>query len=223
MPNPGSPESMQQVQNQAPPMSSKTMIGMFLVLIIMMVVMQFRSQIGGALDYVFQYIAFDGQYPVLTLIIAGLVMITISTIVRSLMSDPIEMAKNQQIQSDFNKEFRQARMENNLFKMKKLQEMPVTMIFLLPMYAWVWYFINPADGAIPGGDYFAAGEALAHLPWSASFDLNTMLVGFFPAWIIIYTMVSMPIGQIENRLLRYYFLRKHLRQLDLEVKRAEIE
>ena len=83
MPNPGSPESMQQVQNQAPPMSSKTMIGMFLVLIIMMVVMQFRSQIGGALDYVFQYIAFDGQYPVLTLIIAGLVMITISTIVRS--------------------------------------------------------------------------------------------------------------------------------------------
>ena len=242
MPNPGSPESMQQVQNQAPPMSSKTMIGMFLVLIIMMVVMQFRSQIGGALDYVFQYIAFDGQYPVLTLIIAGLVMITISTIVRSLMSDPIEMAKNQQIQSDFNKEFRQARMENNLFKMKKLQEMqpqimamsmqastqqmkvmPVTMIFLLPMYAWVWYFINPSDAAIAGGDYFAAGEAVAHLPWSASFDLNTMLVGFFPAWIIIYTMVSMPIGQIENRLLRYYFLRKHLRELDLEVKRAEIE
>ena len=242
MPNPGSPESMQQVQQQAPPMSSKTMIGMMLVLVIMMVVMSFRQYIGQALDVVFKYIAFDGQYPVLTLIIAGLVMITISTIVRSLMSDPIEMARNQQIQSDFNKEFRQARMENNLFKMKKLQEMqpqimamsmqastqqmkvmPVTMIFLLPMYAWVWYFINPADGAIPGGDYFAAGEALAHLPWSASFDLNTMLVGFFPAWIIIYTMVSMPIGQIENRLLRYYFLRKHLRQLDLEVKRAEIE
>ena len=216
---------MQQVQNQAPPMSSKTMIGMFAVLIIMMVVMQFRSQIGGALDYVFQYIAFDGRYPVVTLIIAGLIMITISTIV-----------------SDFNKEFRQARMENNLFKMKKLQEMqpqimamsmqastqqmkvmPVTMIFLLPMYAWVWYFINPSDAAIAGGDYFAAGEAVAHLPWSASFDLNTMLVGFFPAWIIIYTMVSMPIGQIENRLLRYYFLRKHLRELDLEVKRAEIE
>ncbi len=231
---------MQQVQNQAPPMSSKTMIGMFLVLIIMMVVMQFRAQIGGALDYVFKYIAFDGQYPVVTLIVAGLIMITISTVVRSLMSDPIEMAKNQQIQSDFNKEFRQARMENNLFKMKKLQEMqpqimamsmqastqqmkvmPVTMIFLLPMYAWVWYFINPAD--LNGGDYFAAGEALAHLPWSASFDLNSMLLGFFPAWIIIYTMVSMPIGQIENRLLRYYFLRKHLRQLDLEVKRAEIE
>ena len=106
---------------------------------------------------------------------------------------------------------------------QQMKVMPVTMIFLLPMYAWVWYFINPSDAAIAGGDYFAAGEAVAHLPWSASFDLNTMLVGFFPAWIIIYTMVSMPIGQIENRLLRYYFLRKHLRELDLEVKRAEIE
>lgn len=252
MPNPGSPESMQQVQQQAPPMSSKTMIGMMLVLIIMMVVMSFRSAIGGALDFVFKYISFDGQYPVLTLIIAGLIMITISTIVRSLMSDPIEMAKNQQIQSDFNKEFRQARMENNLFKMKKLQEMqpqimamsmqtstqqmkvmPVTMIFLLPMYAWVWYFINPAD--LGGGNYFGGdiegaatsisgmAHALADIPWAPDFNLNTMLLGFFPAWIIIYTMVSMPIGQIENRLLRYYFLRKHLRQLDLEVKRAEIE
>ena len=83
MPNPGSPESMQQVQQQAPPMSSKTMIGMMLVLVIMMVVMSFRQYIGQALDVVFKYIAFDGQYPVLTLIIAGLVMITISTIVRS--------------------------------------------------------------------------------------------------------------------------------------------
>ena len=86
MPNPGSPESMQQVQQQAPPMSSKTMIGMMLVLVIMMVVMSFRAQIGAALDFVFQYIAFDGHYPVLTLIIAGVIMITISTIVRSLSS-----------------------------------------------------------------------------------------------------------------------------------------
>lgn len=249
MPNPGSPESMQQVQQQAPPMNSKTMIGMFAVLIVMMVVMQFRSQIGGALDVVFKYIAFDGQYPVLTLIIAGLIMITVSTIIRSVLSDPIQMARNQQIQSDFNKEFRQARLENNLFKMKKLQEMqpqimamsmeastqqmkvmPISMIVLLPVYAWVWYFINPSDAAIPGGDYFGGDNplsgmehALVNIPWSEGFNLNEMLLGFFPAWIIIYTMVSMPIGQIENRLLRLYFLNKHLRKLDLEAKRAEIE
>lgn len=238
MPNPGSPESMQQVQQQAPPMSSKTMIGMMLVLVIMMVVMSFRDQIGYALDFVFTYISFDGQYPVLTLIIAGLIMITVSTIVRSLMSDPIEMARNQQVQSDFNKEFRQARIENNLFKLKKLQEqqpqmmaksmesstqmmkvMPITMIFVIPVYAWVYYFLKTGDGA----EYFPnVGDVIVNMPWG-TLDLNTPLMGFFPAWIIVYTMVSLPIGQIENRLIRFIFLRKHLDELDREVKRAEIE
>ena len=241
MPNPGSPQSMQQVQQQAPPMSNKTMIGMMLTLVIMMIVMSFRSQIGQALDVVFRYIAFDGQYPVLTLVIAGLVMITVSTIIRSVMSDPIEMAKSQQIQSDFNKEFRQARIENNLFKMKKLQEqqpqmmamsmeastkqtkvMPITMLFIIPVYAWVWFFLQTGEGAA----YFNTEEmiALTHvaLPWG-TVDLNTLLIGFLPVWIVIYTMVSLPIGQIENRLIRFIFLRKHLAELDREVKRAEIE
>ena len=221
-------------------MSSKTMFGMLAVMMVMTIIMIFRAQIGSALDSVFKYIAFDGQYPVLTLIIAGLIMITVSTVVRSVLSDPIQMARNQQIQSDFNREFRQARIENNLFKMKKLQEMqpqimamsmeastqqmkvmPISMIVLLPVYAWVWFFINPES--VGGGLYFADGMALAHMPWAESFDLNTYLMGFFPAWIIVYTMVSMPIGQIENRLLRFYFLKKHLNKLDLEVKRAEIE
>lgn len=243
MPNPGSPQSMQQAQQQAPPMSSKTMVGMMMVLVIMMVVMMFRAQIGQALDVVFNVIAFDGKYPVLTLVIAGLIMITISTIVRSLMTDPIKMARNQQIQSDFNKEFRQARIENNLFKMKKLQEMqpqimamsmeastqqmktmPITMIVLLPVYAWVWYFLLVGDFQGVTGQYFSAENMpLVDIPWAQGYDLNKYLLGFMPSWIVIYTMVSLPIGQIENRLIRFIFLRRDLRKLDLEVKKAETE
>ncbi len=234
---------MQQAQQQAPPMSSKTMIGMMLVLVIMMIVMMFRAQIGQVLDIVFRYIAFDGKYPVLTLIIAGLIMITFSTVVRSLMTDPLKMARNQQIQSDFNKEFRQARIENNLFKMKKLQEMqpqimamsmeasteqmkimPVTMIVLMPVYAWVWYFLLVGDFNGVTGQYFdAANIPLVDIPWSSGYDLNTMLMGFMPSWIIIYTMVSLPIGQIENRLIRYILFKRKLKELDLLAKRAEIE
>ena len=229
---------MQQVQQQAPPMSSKTMIGMMMTLVIMMIVMSFRTQIGQALDVVFRYIAFDGKYPVLTLIIAGLVMITVSTVIRSLMSDPIQMARNQQMQSDFNKEFRQARIENNLFKMKKLQEqqpkmmamsmeastqqmkvMPITMLFIIPVYAWVWYFLVP-EGTYFNGDLVS--NLIVNMPWG-TLDLNTMLMGFFPAWIIIYTMVSLPIGQIENRLLRFILLKKRLNVLDREVQKAEVE
>ena len=229
---------MQQVQQQAPPMSSKTMIGMMMTLVIMMIVMSFRTQIGQALDVVFRYIAFDGKYPVLTLIIAGLVMITVSTVIRSLMSDPIQMARNQQMQSDFNKEFRQARIENNLFKMKKLQEqqpkmmamsmeastqqmkvMPITMLFIIPVYAWVWYFLVP-EGTYFNGDLVS--NLIVNMPWG-TLDLNTMLMGFFPAWIIIYPMVRLPIGQIENRLIRFILLKKRLNALDREVQKAEVE
>lgn len=219
-------------------MSSKTMIGMMMTLVIMMIVMSFREQIGSALDVVFRYIAFDGKYPVLTLVIAGLVMITVSTVIRSLMADPIKMARNQQIQSDFNKEFRQARIENNLFKMKKLQEqqpqimamsmeastqqmkvMPITMLFIIPVYAWVWFFLIP-DGSYFNGDLIS--NLTVNMPWG-SLDLNTMLMGFFPAWIIVYTMVSLPIGQIENRLIRFILLKKRLNAFDREVQKAEIE
>lgn len=229
---------MQQAQEMAPPMSNKTMIGMLFAMGIMFVVMAFRDPIGQALDYVFRYVAFDGQYPVLTLVIAGILMITLSTVVRSLMQNPIEMAKNQQIQSDFNAEFRQARIENNLFKMKKLQEqqpammaasmeastqqmkiMPVTMLLIIPVYAWVYYFLKTGDGAA----YFSGVETLmVSMPWGA-LDLNSLLMGFLPVWIVIYTLVSLPIGQIENRLIRYIFLKRRLDELDREVKRAEIE
>lgn len=229
---------MQQAQEMAPPMSNKTMIGMLFAMGIMFVVMAFRDPIGQALDYVFRYVAFDGQYPVLTLVIAGILMITLSTVVRSLMQNPIEMAKNQQIQSDFNAEFRQARIENNLFKMKKLQEqqpammaasmeastqqmkiMPVTMLLIIPVYAWVYYFLKTGDGAA----YFSGVDALmVAMPWGA-LDLNSLLMGFLPVWIVIYTLVSLPIGQIENRLIRYIFLKRRLDELDREVKRAEIE
>lgn len=221
------------------PMSNKSMIGMMMTLFIMMLVMNFRDAIGHSLDFIFKHIAFDGQYPVLTLIIAGLVMITASTIIRSFMSDPIKMAKSQQIQSDFNREFRMARIENNLFKLKKLQEqqpkmmsmsmessasqmkiMPLTMLFIIPVYAWVYYFLKTGDTAA----YFNTASMIemtyVNMPWG-SLDLNAALLGFFPAWIVVYTIVSLPIGQIENRLIRFILLRRRLDELNLIIKRDE--
>jgi len=211
---------MQQVQKTMPAMPKGTLIGMFAVLLIMMVVMQFRGPIGQALNVVFQHIDFDGKYPVLTLVIAGLIMITLSTIIRSLMTDFVSQARNQKIQSDFNKEMRQARLENNLFKLKKLQEeqpkitaksmegstqmmktMPITMIVVIPIYAWVWFFV--------GTTALDAGTLEIMVPWTAV-NLGDYL-WVLPMWIIIYTMISLPIGQLENRIVRYFLLRERLK------------
>ena len=250
MANPGSPQNMAAIsqQQQNPGMSSKTMLGMLFVMVIMFAVASFRQQIGGALDFIFQYIAFGGEYPVLTLVIAGTIMITLGTVIRGFLQNPIKMARNQQIQSEFNKELRQARIENNLFKLKKLEEMqpqimamsmqqstdqmkvmPITMLFVIPIYAWVWFFLSTGTVDEPG-KYFCSGNEIfdtwgyvhVEMPWTA-IDLNGVLFMNFPVWIFIYTMISLPIGQIENRLIRLYLLKKELKKLDLEVKRAEIE
>lgn len=203
-------------------MQKGTMIGLLAVFVILIVVMQFRMQIGEILNIVFQVIDFNGEWPVFTLIIAGLIMITLSTVIRSFLTDPIAQARNQQMQSDFNKELRQARLENNLFKMKKLQDqqpammaksmesstqmmkiMPVTMIVVIPIYAWVWYFLQET---VPDP------LTVINLPWGSVDIMGTMLM-FLPIWIVVYTLISMPIGQLENRIMRFIFLRKRLDEL----------
>ncbi len=44
-----------------------------------------------------------------------------------------------------------------------------------------------------------------------------------PLWLILYMMVTLPIGQVENRLIRLYLLKKELKRLDAEAQRAENE
>lgn len=224
MANPGSPEQMQRSQQAVPAMPKGTLIGMMIALVVMMVVMMFRDPIGKALNVVFQYIDFGGQWPVFTLIISGIIMITLSTVIRGFITDPIEQAKVQQEQSGFNAELRQARIENNLFKLKKLQEqqpqmmgksmkmstdqmkiMPVTMVIILPVYAWVYYFISYTVDPV---------DLYINMPWGV-LNLANSVMGFMPYWIVIYTMISLPIGQLENRFVRYYLLKKRLKELDV--------
>lgn len=222
MANPGSPQQMQQMQQNMPAMPKGTMVSMMVVLVVMMAVMSFRKEIGSILNVVFQFIDFGGQRPVLTLVIAGLIMITFSTVVRGLLTDPIEQAKIQQEQSSYQAELKKARLENNLFKLKKLTDkqpeimakqmststqmmksMPLTMVVVIPIYAWVWFFLD--SGIVPPELLTVA------MPWGT---VNLMSnLWFMPMWIVIYTMISLPIGQLENRLVKYYLLRKRLKEL----------
>ncbi|MDD2626533.1 MAG: EMC3/TMCO1 family protein [Candidatus Methanomethylophilus sp.] len=223
MANPGSPEQMRAVQNSMGNMMPKgTMTGMLLTMLIMMATIALREPIGKYLNYVFKYIDFQGQYPVLTLVIGGLLMVTFGTVVRALMTDPIAQAKTQHIQSDFQNEMRKARTENNLYKMKKLQEMqpqmmqasmqqstammkmmPVSMLLVFPVYAWVYYFIS---NTVP------VEFLTIIMPWGFACLTDTVLI--MPLWIIVYTLISLPMGQLENKLVNYMLLRRRLKKLD---------
>ena len=187
--------------------------------------------IGEPLNYVFQFIDFGGEYPVATLMIMGSIMILLSSGIRTFMTDTLEQQKAQAFSSAFNKELRQARLDNNLYKVKKLMElqpvvmqksmessnqmmksMPYTMLIVVPIFLWVRYFVDVT--------LVAAGTQIISVPWAmGAIPLSTVGtdVGwsfFIPAWILVYSLISIPLGQIIMRFVRAYQFKKHLSALE---------
>jgi len=179
-----------------------------------------RALIGNAIGVVFYPVfGFGGSYPIVTLLLAGTLMIFVSTILRHFFVDWVSQARNQRIVSAFQKEFRKARLDKNLYKIKKLTEvqrevmaksmsgmqtqmklMPVTMAVIIPVFAWLSIFVYQLPSSM-----FSA-------PWYWSSDL--VGINVLPNWILLYSVLTMPFGQILSRMLKYFSFRKRLLKLE---------
>lgn len=174
--------------------------------------------VGYGLD---PLVAFNYQFPIVTLVLTGLTMAALTIIVRHFFTDYVEQARSQKIVSAFNKELREARKENNSFKMKKLlaeqpkimqksmaqtttqfKLLPVSMIIVIPIFAWLSVFVAAATAL--NGPYFT-------VPWSSYANFNEAYL--FPQWVLVYTLVSIPFGQVLSRALRYFSFAKRLKEL----------
>ena len=200
----------------APPMPKMT--GMLITLVLVIVLMMFNEPIAKGMNYVLgPTIAFYDD-PVITLVIAGLLMTFLSTVIRSLMIDTVKQQRNQKEMQAFQKELRQARIENNLYKIKKLSDqqsammaksmegtssmmktMPITMLIVIPVFAWVRYFIDNLPSTI------------INIPWGTVNLTDSMLL---PMWIFVYMLITIPFGQLVNRLVRTFLFRKRLKELE---------
>ena len=216
---------------QQPPMPDMSNMWRMMIIMILIFGLYFIDGsdhiIGGALNTVFQVINFDGQYPVVSLMLMGSIMILLSSVIRTLMTDTLEQQKAQAFSSAFNKELRQARLDNNLYKVKKLMDMqpvmmqksmessnqmmksmPYTMLIVVPIFLWVRYFVNVTLDAIPNG-------TIISVPWAMN-AINLMdTYWFLPAWILIYSLISIPLGQIITRVVRAYQFKRYLAKLEM--------
>jgi uncharacterized membrane protein (DUF106 family) len=215
-------KAMAPAPSQPQPFSWKRTIYIFLFVMAIFVLFDntLRLALGTIIGYAFDpVIGFGGHYPVITLFLAGTIMTALTIVVRHFFSiDYVDQAKSQKVVQAFNKELRQARLENNTFKMKKLMEqqqkvmkksldmstsqlklMPVTLLIVVPIFAWVAVFM----AGLP--------NSMVSLPWSMSVDLNGSTV--LPNWILLYSLVSIPFGQILTRALRYYDFKRRLNML----------
>lgn len=189
----------------------------FLFMMYIMFTPSLRSGLGELVGIpLAPLIGFDGQYVILTLLFAGLLTSVFTISVRHLFMDWIGQARTQRITSAFQKEMREARLNNNTFKLKRLQElqpeilsqsmkssqtqlrlMPITMIVVIPIFAWLSTYI-----------YADMPSTAFAVPWAFNTDLLSS--NLLPNWIILYSLLTLPFGQVFTRALKYFSFRKRL-------------
>jgi len=200
-----------------------TFITMFTFVLAMFILFDqdLRHWLGTMVGYAFEpTVGLGNSMPVVTLFLTGILMTAATILVRHFFTDYVGQAESQKIVNAFNKELQKARLENNKYKIKKLTEeqpkimkksmdmsttqmklMPLTMLVVIPIFAWlsVWMAgLGPA--------------AVVNVPWASNVDLNALNV--FPNWVLLYSLISIPFGQILRRALRYVQFRKRLRTIE---------
>jgi len=167
-------------------------------------------------------IGFHGDQPILTLMFTGLLMSFFSIAVRHIFIDWVDQARNQRITSAFQKELRDARKDNNTYKLKKLTEMqpeimaqslkasqtqlklmPITMLVIIPIFAWLANFV-----------YIDLASTSLSVPWEYNASLKGTNV--LPNWVLLYSLLTLPFGQALTRVLKYFSFTRRLRHLDRE-------
>ncbi len=170
-------------------------------------------------------VGFDGDQPILTLLFTGLIMSFFSISVRHFFVDWVDQARNARITSAFQKELREARASNNTFKLKKLTElqpqimaqslkasqmqlklMPLTMLVIIPIFAWLANFV-----------YLDLSSTTFSVPWA--FDADMKHSNVLPNWVLLYSLLTLPFGQVLTRSLKFISFRRRLSEL--KVKGAE--
>jgi len=165
-------------------------------------------------------VGFGGEAPLVTLLLTGLITSLFTITVRQFFTDWIGQARNARIGSAFNKEMKEARLSNNTYKLKKLTElqpqmmsqqlkasqtqmklMPVTMIVIVPTFAWLANFV-----------YFDLQSTIFTVPWAFSASMTGSSV--LPNWILLYSLLTLPFGQVLTRMLKYFSFSRKLKELE---------
>jgi len=202
---------------QQPP----AMGGMFLTMFLMLYIIinpGLRVTMGEVAETLLEpRIGFEGAYPAVTILLAGMVMIGGTTVIRHLLVDWQQMAEVQLKMQAYNKALSDARKEGQQARVQKLMKMQPEVLMLQSgmmsnqMRPMVFTMLIAITAGLPV-------QALS-LPWEPHWALQDRL-WILPHWILIYSVMALPFGQI---LLRGLKLASALPQLRFGRLEAEHE
>ena len=168
-------------------------------------------------------IGFGGRYPVITILLAGLVTTTASSVLRHFFTPWVRMAKMNAAMGSIRKEQMEAFRKQNTSRVAKLRAkqseimveyqdvqfvplklMAYTMFFFVVIFTWLRLLFVDEQLIAQGNLWFA-------VPWS--FTASFLGVYVFPSWILLYSLLALPFGQVVQRVLKYFTFRQRLKAL----------
>lgn len=173
-------------------------------------------------------IGFGGRFPVLTVLLAGALTTGVSSILRDHYTDWVRMVRSQKVNAAWQKVYREAMRKGNRSQMDKLNKIrqgfmkdqmdiqlnsmkPLAWTFFLfiVLFAWLSVFVNQTLNIV-GGQYFA-------VPWATNVYVN-FVPFLFPSWILLYSLLAIPIGQILTRVLKYVRFKRRLDAMHVPIR-----
>lgn len=214
--------ALEKEQRPALPKGQFLQIFFFMIILFVLFDSNLRNLMGNAVGFVLNpVIGFHRHLPILTILLASLLMVGASTLIRHLLVDWVKMARTQNVMRSFQKAMREARVARDTKRMEQLNKfqtklmgmqaelssgqlkpMAGTMIVVIPLFAWLWSFVQGLDYP-----YFTA-------PWNPHVNMFTaegVLFGtsVLPHWILFYSAVSLPFGTLLQKLLKYISWKEH--------------
>lgn len=198
---------------------------MFIVYIIVLSNGTLRAAIGHGLDYVFSpVIGFGGSIPVITLLLAGLIIGIVTSIPRYIFTDWVRMGRAQNRMKAFNKVMREAWRSNDKDRIQKLRKMQLNvsmeqqevsmntmkplMVFSVVTYMiFIWLF-----SFISGLSY-----SVVAFPWNWNVNLLDHLYAYVYYWIIIYFLAVLVVSHVATMSIKYVDFKRKLRNWDANI------
>lgn len=200
---------MKKLDNKA--QGSNLLMLMILMMLMFFIMPTLAPILAGYLHFVLMPgIGFGGEFPVLTLFFAGLLVVFLSSLLTNFFTDWKKLGESQEMSKAFQKEISKARREGNTNRVSKLMKMqPEIMkrqteasggmmkpmifliIFIWPIFIWLRAFLT----GLP--HYYMT------VPWANQVSFFSYPFNFGQVWLWLYLLFSMAIGQILRQGLKY--------------------
>lgn len=188
-----------------------------------------RGYIGTYFGYVLMpALGFNFQFPLLTIVLVGVLIGLITSIPRYFFTDWLKMGRMQNRMRAFNKVMNAAYRSQQRDKIQKLQKMRTEMsmeqtslsmntmkplmvftIFTLLLIAWLYYFLDELSYQVIA------------FPWNFEINVATAHLWLMPYWILVYFVAIMVFGYLTTMIIKIFDFTYKVRKLERTLENAD--